>query len=337
MKVGYRIAAAAAVIVLIGITAIGLHRAEPQPAAFGRVPLHFEPAQVAGAYVARGAGYLLELSTQASTLHLARADGGTSLKLQLIDAQAAPAQAEGALPGVSNYFIGKDPARWRTSVPHFQRVRYTDVYPGIDLVYYGAGRELEYDFIVAPGASPAAIRFGYEGALSLRIDSAGNLRVGVEGGEVVHRKPVVYQQLANGARAMISGAFRVARSVVSFEIGKYDTRLPLVIDPVLTYATYLGGTADNEEVTSIAVDGAGAVYVTGQTLSTNFPVTGGAADVSFNGQFDVFVAKLNPQGTALEYATYLGGSSFDHPDVVRIDAAGNAYIAGATTSTNFPV
>jgi hypothetical protein len=337
MKVGYRIAATAAVIVTIGITAVGLRHIEPEPAAFGRVPLHFEPAPVAGTYVARGAGYLLELSTQASTLHLARADGRTSLKLRLIDAQSAQAQAEGAMPGVSNYFIGNDPARWRTAVPHFERVRYAAVYPGIDLVYYGAGRELEYDFVVAPGASPAAIRFAYEGASSLRIDAGGNLRVGVDGGEIVHRKPVVYQRLANGARAMISGAFRVARSVVSFDIGKYDTRLPLVIDPVLTYATYLGGTGDNEEITSIAVDGAGAVYVTGQTLSTNFPVSGGAADVAFNGGFDAFVAKLNPQGTALEYATYLGGSDFDHPDAVRIDAAGNAYIAGATSSTNFPV
>ncbi len=353
---GYRTAAVAAVIVTLGIAAAGLRHAErsapragPESKAgpgskLAQLPLHFEPASAAGTYVARGAGYTLELATHAATLHLRRPGGAASLALHLIGAQSAAVQGEGALPGISNYFVGNDPERWRAAVPHFERVRYAGVYPGIDLVYYGAGRELEYDFVVAPGASPASIRFGYEGASGLRIDDEGNLRVSVDGGEVVHRKPVVYQPLANGTRAAIRGVFRLAQSarvaaaaVVSFDIGEYDVRLPLVIDPVLTYATYLGGTADNEQITTMAVDGAGAVYVAGTTLATDFPVTGGAGDGTHNGGFDAFVAKLNPQGTALEYATYLGGSNFDQPDALRIDAAGNAYVAGNTNSTDFPV
>jgi hypothetical protein len=340
-RTGYRLVAVAAVIVATAIAAASWRADRPPRAGFAQLPLHFEPSAVDGTYVARGRGYLLELDTDAARLHLSRPGGSASVALNLVGARTAQPKGEGALAGVSNYFVGNDPARWRSRVPHFERVRYAGLYPGIDLVYYGAGRELEYDFVVAPGASPASIRFAYEGASGLRIDDAGNLRVSVDGGELVHRKPVAYQQLANGARKSIRGAFRLASNaaaaVASFDIGKYDTRLPLVIDPVLTYATYLGGTADNEQITTIAVDGAGAVYIAGTTLATDFPATGGAFDESFNGNFDVFVAKLNPQATALEYATYLGGNAFEQADALRIDAAGNAYVAGYTDSANFPV
>jgi hypothetical protein len=306
------------------------------------LPLHFEPTASVGEYVARGRNYALALGERGATLHLRRGEELAALDLQLEGAQAAAAQGENRLPGVSNYFVGADRSQWRANVPHYARVRYEGVYPGVDLVYYGAGRDLEYDFIVAPGADPKQIRLSYRGAQDVRIDSQGNLRIGIDGGEVVHRKPVVYQTLASGVRASVAGAFRIiddaahaAATIVAFDLGDYDVRLPLVIDPVLTYATYLGGGFD-DEIRAIAVDSVGAVYVAGATLSNDIPVTSGAFDMTLNGGYDAFVAKLNAAGTALEYASYLGGSSFEIASALRIDGAGAAYVMGVTSSNNFP-
>ncbi len=308
---------------------------------YGSLPAHFEPASVAGTFVSRGRGFALELGATGAQVHLARGTAAAEVSLRLEAASPAQARPENLLPGVSNYFLGDDPRAWRTGVPHYERVRYEDVYPGVDLVYYSVEGKLEYDFLLAPGADPARIRMSYDGADSVRVDTEGNLRVAVAGGELVHYRPVSYQ-VVDGARRSVQSAFRIlheaGKAIVSFELGAYDPRLALTIDPVLSYATYLGGTDDNDEMETLAVDSAGALYVAGQTNSIDYPVTPGAIQPAHNGmgQFDAFVAKLNPAGTAFEYVTYLGGSQNERAHIVRVDAAGNAYVAGETDSVNFP-
>jgi hypothetical protein len=313
-----------------------------QSKAYGNLPMHFEPSADAQVYATRGAGFTLQLGANGAEVHLARGQRSAALALHLEGATPRPARPENRLPGVSNYFLGDDPRAWRTGVPHYARVRYEEVYPRVDLVYYGRQGELEYDFIVAPGGDPARIQMSYAGARAVSIDSSGNLRIEVAGGEVIQRKPVSYQ-LVDGVRRMVDSAFHVVqvagRAIVGFELGDYDARRALTIDPVLSYATYLGGVDDNDDATTLAVDGTGALYVAGQTNSIDFPVTPGVVQPTHTGfgQFDAFVAKLNPAGTAYEYVTYLGGSQMEESMALRVDAAGNAYLAGQTSSTNFPV
>src|SRR5262245_10190532 len=308
--------------------------------AFGKLPAHFEPGEQPDTWTVRRAGLQLQLEGSGADIRLNRGAASSSLALTLEGAAPRATRPENLLPGVSNYFLGDDPRAWRTGVPHYARVRYVEVYPGIDLVYYSAAGELEYDFLLAPGANAADIRMSYDGAKSMHVDAAGDLRMAVDGGERVHRKPVTYQ-VVDGARHMVDSAFRIlheaGRDIVSFALGEYDVRLPLTIDPVLSYATYLGGTDNNEYVTTMAVDAAGALYVGGYTNSANFPTTAGVVQPARSASFDAFVAKLNPAGTAFEYVTYLGGTSIEEAHRIRIDAAGNAWLTGGTSSTNFPV
>ena len=288
------------------------------------------------------------------------------------------------LPGKSNYFIGKEPKNWRTNVPNYARVRYQDVYPGVDLVYYGNQQQLEYDFVVAPGADASVISLAVLAtpALSeiagspsprntppLQIGGNGDLVVKADSGEIRLHKPVVYQdhwpgvrdynsvgktrptddglrttdklnrQSAIGNRQFLDGRYVLtAHNRVRFEIPRYDKTRPLVIDPVLIYSTYLGGTG-GDGASGIAVDSSGNAYVTGTTTSTDFPTvhalqaTCGSCS---SGASDVFVTKLNAAGSALVYSTYLGGSAINVGSSVAVDSSGNAYVIGATTSTDFP-
>jgi hypothetical protein len=274
------------------------------------------------------------------------------LRLRLVGANPSP-QVRGLeeLPGKSNYFIGDDPSKWRTNVPNYAKVEYREVYPGVNLVYYGNQRQLEHDFVVAPGADPNAIRFAIEGADKLELDAAGDLVLHVAGGKVCLRKPVVYQEVA-GTRREIAADYVLRSSIpqseirnpksaigdpqsqeVGFQVAAYDRSLPLVIDPVLAYSTYLGGSM-NDYGYGIAVDSAGNAYVTGPASSTDFPT---ASPLQPTGGYDdAFVAKLNAAGSALVYSTYLGGSSGDSGTGVAVDSAGNAYVTGYTYSTNFP-
>jgi hypothetical protein len=246
-------------------------------------------------------------------------------------------------PSVSNYFIGNDPVRWRTNVPGYAKVKYENVYPGVDMTYYGNQQNLEYDFIVAPGADPAQIRLGFEGADEIGIDSQGDLVLHTAGGEVRQREPIVYQE-QNGKRSEISGRYALIQNPkykirdweVGLEIGAYDRSRPLIIDPVLAYSTYFGG-GGNEEGNSITVDSTGNVYLTGFTDSINFPLANPSQPNLGDGPQDAFVVKLDPSGTRLLYSTYLGGNGQDNGTSIAVDQAGNAYIAGFTDSTNFPV
>src|SRR5206468_1945773 len=263
--------------------------------------------------------------------------GGAALHLRFAGANPrSPLVGEDELPGKSNYFIGNDPARWHTEVPTYARLRYGQVYPGVDLVVYGTQEQLEYDLIISPGADPASIVLAFDGATRLAIAADGDLVLHTAAGDIRQRKPRVYQEL-DGVRQVIDGRYGVkGRHRVGFEVGRYDRRRPLVIDPTLVYSRLVGGTGDDESY-GVVVDGTGAAYVAGFTTSSNFPLTAGGFDRSFGGVADVFVAKLNAAGTSLVYSTFIGGRNDDEAFSIAVDADGAAYVTGYTASSNFPV
>lgn len=252
--------------------------------------------------------------------------------------QAASVYGEDRLPGTVNYFIGNNPTKWHNNVPTYRKVRYAGVYPGIDLIYYGNQRQLEYDFVVAPEADPGSIRLHFDGAKNLKVDAKGNLRIIAPNGTIVFHKPVLYQE-KYGLHEPVEGRFiQKAGNFISFAAGAYDRSRPLIIDPTLVYSTYLGGTTE-DAASAIAVDSAGDAYISGYSYSSDFPVTSGAfqpTNDKSSAAVTAFVAKLNPSGTALVYATYLGGSTKDVANGIAVDSAGNAYVAGSTESIDFP-
>jgi hypothetical protein len=272
------------------------------------------------------------------------------VRMQLSDANAGsvPVGVE-RLPGTSNYFRGNDPAKWIANVPNFAKVRYAGIYPGVDLIYYGNQRQLEYDFIVAPGASPNAIRLHFSGARSVKLSASGDLAIAAENGSIAFQKPAIYQ-MKDGRRQPIAGAFKLlADNSVGFQLGRYDRSRPLVIDPILAYSTYFGGT-NAEFVVAVAANAAGNAYVTGLTISEDFPLTAGAfQSVNYatpsNAVSTAFISKFNASGTALLYSTYLGGVAIsntlhqqgDYGKAIAVDASGNAYVTGYTYSSDFPI
>ena len=324
---------------------------------FGKFPLSFEPnrgqTDARVKYLARGRGYTLFLTGDQTVLSLRRAlqqstidnrrtaigSGRTVVRMNLVGADPT-AQLAGAddLPGRSNYFVGRDPAKWQTNVPHFRRVVQRSVYPGIDVVYYGQQRELEYDFVVAPGADPGDIRFNIQGAENLRIDSAGDLLVAVQGGELRMHKPVVYQQVAQ-VRQPVSGGFVLTGDrEVGFRLASYNPAQPVVIDPTLSYSTYLGG-SDIDVARGVAVGADGTAFVVGETDSTDFPVEH-ALQPNLGGGFDfpddIFVSKISRDGGVLIYSTYLGGAAREYAGGIAVDSFGAAYITGTTLSLDYP-
>jgi Beta-propeller repeat len=209
------------------------------------------------------------------------------------------------------------------------------VYQGIDVVYYGTAGQLEYDFVVAPNANPNQIVMQFSGADKLELAKDGDL-VLTAGGEKLYQKPPVLYQEINGVRKSVSGNYVIKNTnQVSFNIGQYDKSQTLIIDPVISYATYLGG-AGIEHGESIAVDSSGYAYITGATSEGGFPTTAGVYQPNYVGGWDVFVTKLNPNGTSVVYSTYLGGSGDDNGYGIAIDGSGNAYVSGETSSANFP-
>jgi len=261
------------------------------------------------------------------------------VRMQLVGGNSlAKVSASGQLPGKSNYFLGSDPSQWHRDVAHYARVSYQDVYPGVSLAFHGAQRQLEFDFVVAPGANPAPIGFHITGAQGMQTDDSGNLVISSAAGDVLLHKPVAYQE-QNGARQPVDARFVLkANHQVSFELGNYDHTHELVIDPSVSYSTYLGGSG-NDEGHGIAFDSSNNVYVTGQTASSNFPTTTGAYQTSLLGAANVFVTSIAASGSSLIYSTYVGGTGSlgDSGNAIAVDqTSGAAYVVGGTTSSNFP-
>jgi uncharacterized protein (TIGR03437 family) len=308
---------------------------------YGQLPMSFEAnrGQLAGPanFLARVPGYRLSLTATEAVMQwsvrssaTSRPVANTPLRMQLSGADpTAQGRGEEELPGRSHYFNGNDPTQWRTDVPTYARVKYAAVYPGIDVVYYGKQRQLEYDFLVAPGADPRLIRLHFEGADQLTLTASGDLVLSTESGELRQHKPVAWQD-RNGTRHPVEAQFLLTtaadgKQMVGFQLGDYDPCYPLVIDPFISYSTYLGGT-NSDAGYAIALDTAGNAYITGETSSAR----GGFGS-------DVLVAKLNSAGDAFVYAVYLGGSNNEEGLGIAVDAAGHAYVTGRTSSSDFPV
>ena len=265
---------------------------------YSKLPLAFEAnqgqADSSVGFLAHGSGYTLFLTATGSVLSFANQSGHSFVRLRLAGANRNP-QVVGLdeLPGKTNYFIGNDPRLWHTNVPTYARVMYQDVYPGVNLIYYGNQGRLEYDFAIQPGAHPAIIRLDFLGAQHMRIDTQGNLVLSLPGGQIYQPAPFIYQE-AGSAKNAISGRYiLLGTSQVGFLIGAYNPTRPLIIDPVLTYSTYLGGNGDDQAY-GIAIDSAGNTYVTGYTYSTTFPTKNPFQATFGGGSYDAFVTKIGP-------------------------------------------
>lgn len=239
------------------------------------------------------------------------------------------------LPGKSNYFIGNDPANWRTGVPNYGRVKYQSLYPGIDLIFYGGEHALEYDLVVAPGADPLQIALELDTAAGIAVDANGDLILSTANGVMLQRRPRIYQ-VTHGRKAEISGKYVIkGNRTVAFAIGPYDSSKSLIIDPELVYSTYLGGSA-SDFVVGVAADAQGNAYATGFTASADFPVTENVVERSNAGNGDAFVTKLSRDGKFLIYSTFLGGSALEQGSAIAVNKFGEAYVAGTTESVDFP-
>jgi Domain of unknown function DUF11/Beta-propeller repeat len=325
---------------------------------FGGLPLMFEPNQGQAnldqndsrvRFLARGKGYAMTFGPEGAAVSLLSRPSGKHdsesqkaepLRMKLVGAdQHASVTGAEPLPGKTNYFLGNDPSKWRHDVPQFAQVRYEDIYPGINLVFYGNQGRLEYDFQVAPGSDPAQAELEFDGAKRLEL-AEGNLIIKGEAGDVRLEAPRVYQEIA-GQQQAVEGSFVLrAGNRVGFALGAYDHSQELVIDPVLTFSTYFGGTGD-EHSPSIAVDGSGNIYLAGSTTSPNLPVATGLLQTTLRGAQNVFIAKITPAQTnggtsVLDYVTYLGGTGTDSSAGIGVDGAGDVFVAGTTSSTDFP-
>src|SRR5262245_61467670 len=287
------------------IFAFALTHAATHEERFGNLPLAIEPGVNPGEFIAHAGKYDLRITAAGAAI------GERRMRLTGCYSRAQPV-LEDRLPGESHYLIGNDARAWRTHVPHYARLRFRGVYPGIDAVYYGNGRSLEFDFVAAPGADPRRIQLAFDGGLGEALE-----------------EPNIYQQGATGRRP-IAGKLVRRGSRAAFQIAAWDRSAPLIIDPVISFSTLVGG-GGQEFSPVIAVDSAGAVYVAGTTDSGNFPAVH-AVSASLSSPIDAFVAKLNPAGTQLVYATYLGGSRSENPGAITIDPSGSAWIVGATDS-----
>ena len=314
-------------------------------------PLYFEanhgqvdaPVQ----FSARGHDALFLISPDAAQFVLRKPAAAAAFSERRVRMQFAGASdhaqlsGAGEMSGKINYFTGNDPARWQTGVSAFGQVLVGGLYPGVNLAYHGNQRRLEYDFTVAPGADPGVIAIRFEGADKISVNPAGDLVLRLGESEILQPKPVMYQTV-NGARQTISGGFTMLDArTVAFAVGDYDRGRPLVIDPILSYSTYFGGTS-GEDAWAVAVDTNGFVYIAGQTFSTqftNWPVPPGAFQTNYQGSTltgDGFVAKFDNTGSNLVYQTYLGGNADNVVLGLAVDKSGNAYVAGYTDSPNFP-
>jgi hypothetical protein len=323
---------------------------------YGALPMSFEinqgQADRSVQFLARGQGYAIALKPSEAVLALQPPFEDTGvpkkagelsrppsrvLKMRIQGANlSAPATGLHRLPGISNYFIGNDPRRWRTNIPTYEKVQFENVRPGVNLVYYGNQTQLEYDFVLSRGVSPESLRLSFEGS-DAKVDGRGDLILTSTGGKVTFRRPVAYQihPPDTGKKHFLSASYILkGHNRFGFAVPDYDPRDPLVIDPVLYYSTYLGGNG-GDTGTAIALDSIFDAYVTGSTASTNFP-TSTPYQSAYGGDTDAFVTKLRYDGEVVLYSTYLGGNNFDTGAGIAVDSSGDAYIVGSTSSSNFP-
>jgi hypothetical protein len=335
-----------------------------QPQSITGLPLNFErnlgQAPSAVQFLAHGPGYAIGITEEGAALSLgrgARASQSPQLvRLRVHGAShASTPTAEDPLPGRVNYFIGNDPSQWHTNIATYSKVRYRAVYPGVDLIYYGTQGRLEYDFAVAPGAAPGIIALNFEGARGLSVDDRGDLKIRTSDREIAFRRPVAYQVNGDGQHAPVMAEYRLRGNQVRFQVGAYDHSKQLIIDPVLSYFSYLGGSdydgagiatptgsPFNTSGQAAAIDSAGDLYVTGYTESTNFPVKAAyetaPAKVQGGTPASAFVTKFAPDGKSVIFSTYLGGTvGSDQAASIAVDASGNAIVVGVTGSNDFPV
>ena len=323
---------------------------------YGKLPLSFEEnrgqADASVKYLAHGNDYSILLAPSEVVLNLqsaGKAGHQSSIRMGFAGAKSSPVMgATDRQTGVSSYFIGNDASKWVAGAPNFARVHYREVYPGIDLAFYGNQGKLEYDFVLAPGADPKAIRLAFDGVEGLRIDGAGDLVLKTAAGEIRQHRPIVYQE-SNGERHSIEGRYVLqAKNHVAFEVGRYDSRQPLVVDPVLSFATYLGSPGDELDFAisaaasqatfpAVAVDQQGNVYVTGFNGGSAQTFIGHPTTLT-GSQPDVFVVKLSPSG-ALLYDVVFGGNltGYSIGGGIAVDSTGSAYVTGFTSSPGFPV
>ncbi|HTA75724.1 MAG TPA: SBBP repeat-containing protein [bacterium] len=330
---------------------------------YGKLPTAFEvnegQTDSRVRFIARGSGYVLYLTDLETVISLdvykknisnsqselkihkniSKLLGRDVLRLSLPGASRGISfEALNPLSSISNYFVGKDSGLWKTKLRQYSQVLAHDVYPGIDMIYYGQKGQLEYDFRVKPGADPKVIRVRHEGAENTTVAMDGSLRLKIGKREVRFKKPEVYQE-EGGITTVIEGKYvRIGKDEIGFEVGDYDKMKTLIIDPALVYSTFLGGNGSDRGA-AIAVDSSGNAYITGAAQSTDFPTTAGAFQRTMLAPMNyanAYVAKLNPAGNALVYSTYIGGSSNDMSYGIGLDLSGNAYIAGITNSINYP-
>ncbi|HXN41430.1 MAG TPA: SBBP repeat-containing protein, partial [Myxococcaceae bacterium] len=259
----------------------------------------------------------------------------SSLRLKWSGARSVSPRGIEPTQGKSHYFLGSESTGWRTDIPHFSRVQYDEIYPGVDLVLYGNDGQLEYDLIVKPGADTKRIRLAFDGAVKEELDERGDLVISAAAGSIRQRRPFVYQD-QDGVRRAIGAAYvPLSHHQFGIRLASYDQSRPLTIDPTVTFSSYLGGT-DTDSGTGIALDLNGNILVCGETSSLDFPVVG-AIQAGNAGLSNAFVTKLDPTGSTVLYSTYVGGTGQDRASGIAVDLSGNAYVAGRTNSTDFPV
>lgn len=319
---------------------------------YGDLPLSFEANQGQAnpdvRFLSRGSGYTFFLTPGEAVLAFSKdrtskgqIDSRAAVLHMRLDGYNPEARVSGVdrLPGTNNYFFGQDPSQWRTGVPTYRKVAYKNIYPGINLVYYGNQRQLEYDFVVSPGVDPRLIRLSVSGASRVTVDSEGNLVLHSEDGDVRLLAPKAYQDV-EGRRRKVAGQWQLAgNNTAAFRLASYDRSKELVIDPVLMYSSFLGG-SQNTAITRIATDSAGNAYVAGYTASGDFPASPTPLSTTFGAGTSsrrAFVAKIDPTGSSLLYTTYLSGSVDEQANGLAVDSSGNVYVTGNTHSPDFPV
>ncbi len=321
--------------------------------AYGKIPLTFEEnagqTDARVRFLARGAGYTVFLTDRDATLRLARPSAEPTkrpteavVRLALSGANPHPAvHAIDQQAARANFFVGSDPQKWRRNVAEYARVKFDAVYPGIDLVYYGSQGRLESDYVVSPGANPNRIALRVEGAERIRLNSDGDAILSTAAGDVSLHQPRAYQESPAGRTEVAANYTQLASGALGIRVGSYDAKLPLVIDPVVGYATLLGGSSGVSAGTAMTVDATGNAYIVGTTSAPDYPILNPVQQNRTGTLGNAFVTKIGPTGTFLVFSTYLGGSGQsgkgDTATGVATDASGNVYISGTTASTDFPI